>query len=80
MNKAAPEPKANMGQPAPRVDARRKVTGQARYASDIAVNGPAFGYLITSAIAKGSITAIDVTDAKQVPGVIEVFTMRTPGN
>ena len=31
MNRAAPEPKANMGQPEPRIDGRLKVTGEARY-------------------------------------------------
>ena len=73
MSQAAPEPKANMGQPVPRVDARLKVTGTATYASDFDVKNPAFGYLVTSAIAKGSITAIDETDARSVDGVIEIF-------
>ena len=31
MNRAAPEPKDNMGRPEPRLDGRRKVTGEARY-------------------------------------------------
>lgn len=79
MNRAAPEPKANMGQPVPRLEARRKVTGQARYASDIPVSQPAFGFLITSAIAKGRITAIDMSEARAVPGVIEIFTHENTG-
>ena len=44
-----------MGQPEPRIDARLKVTGEARYASDMPVNNPAFAFLVTSAIAKGTI-------------------------
>ncbi len=56
MNRAAPEPKDNMGQPEPRIDGRLKVTGEARYGSDFPVNNPAFAFLVTSAIAKGSIT------------------------
>ena len=56
MNRAAPEPKANMGKPAPRLDARLKVTGEARYASDMPVSNPAFAFLVTSPIAKGTIT------------------------
>jgi len=32
---AAPEPKANMGKPEPRYDGRLKVTGAARYSSDM---------------------------------------------
>ena len=34
MNRAAPQPKENMGRPEPRVDGRQKVTGEARYGSD----------------------------------------------
>lgn len=35
---AAPTPKENMGQPVPRIDARLKVTGGARYPADIPVS------------------------------------------
>lgn len=74
MNRAAPEPKANMGEPAPRLEARLKVTGQARYSSDMPVNNPAFAFLVTSAIAKGTISNIDLNEAKAVPGVLDIFT------
>ena len=37
MTTAAPEPKANMGQPVPRYDAVAKVTGRAKYASDVSL-------------------------------------------
>ena len=53
MNRAAPQPKDNMGEPAPRLEARLKVTGEARYASDMPVNNPAYAFLVTSPIAKG---------------------------
>ena len=62
-NSAAPAPKANMGQPIPRYDARLKVTGGARYPSDVAVNNPAFAFLVTSAIAKGRIMRLDLLEA-----------------
>ncbi len=74
MSSAVPTPGANMGQPVPRVDAHLKVTGGATYASDFDVKNPAYAYLATSAIAKGSITAIDETEARAVDGVIEIFT------
>jgi xanthine dehydrogenase YagR molybdenum-binding subunit len=57
MSTAAPEPKANMGQPVPRYDAVAKVTGRAKYASDVALTNPAYAYLVTSSIAKGRIDA-----------------------
>ena len=74
MSDAAPEPKANMGHPEPRVDARLKVTGEARYASDFPVSNPAYAFLVTSAIAKGRIERLDVADAQAVPGVLDILT------
>jgi xanthine dehydrogenase YagR molybdenum-binding subunit len=79
MNNAAPEPKANMGNPEPRLEAKLKVTGQARYGSDMPVRNPAFAYLVTSSIARGTITSIDLNDAKAVPGVIDIFTHENTG-
>src|SRR6201989_1842806 len=74
MSIAAPEPKANMGQPVPRYDAVAKVTGRARYAADVPLANPAFAYLVTSAIAKGRIDSFDLTEAKNVRGVIDIVT------
>ena len=80
MNRAAPEPKHNMGKPAPRLDARLKVTGEARYASDMPVNNPAFAFLVTSTIARGEITNIDLSEAKAMPGVLEILTYQNTGD
>jgi xanthine dehydrogenase YagR molybdenum-binding subunit len=74
MSIAAPEPKANMGQPIPRYDAVAKVTGKAEYAADVALISPAYAYLVTSAIAKGRIESFDLAAAKQVRGVIDIIT------
>ena len=74
MSEAAPEPQANMGLPEVRVDARAKVTGQAHYASDISVANPAYGVFVTSAIANGTITSMDVADAERIRGVAAIFT------
>jgi xanthine dehydrogenase YagR molybdenum-binding subunit len=63
-----------MGEPAPRLDARLKVTGEARYASDFPVSNPAFAYLVTSTIAKGRITQLDLAEASTVPGVLDILT------
>jgi xanthine dehydrogenase YagR molybdenum-binding subunit len=80
MNRAAPEPKANMGRPEPRLEAKLKVTGGARFASDMPVNNAAFAFLVTSPIAKGSIAGIDLSEAKAVPGVLEIFTHENTGD
>jgi xanthine dehydrogenase YagR molybdenum-binding subunit len=71
---AAPEPKANMGQPLPRYDAVAKVTGKADYAADVPLANPAHAYLVTSSIAKGRIDGFDLSDAKGVRGVIDIVT------
>jgi xanthine dehydrogenase YagR molybdenum-binding subunit len=73
-NPAAPQPKENMGAPAPRYDGRLKVTGQARYPSDTPVANPAYAVLVTSAIAKGSLTSLELQDALAVAGVLDIFT------
>ena len=76
---AAPEPKANMGAPAPRVDGRLKVTGAARYPADAALDNPAFAVLVTSRIAKGRITQLDLDAARAVPGVLDILTHENTG-
>jgi xanthine dehydrogenase YagR molybdenum-binding subunit len=58
----------------PRADARVKVTGSARYPSDVPVANPAFACLTTSAIALGSIRAFNLDEARAVPGVLEILT------
>jgi xanthine dehydrogenase YagR molybdenum-binding subunit len=74
MSIAAPEPKANMGQPIPRYDAFAKVTGNATYASDVPLTNPLYAYLVTSSIAKGSVDGFDLAAAKAVRGVVEIVT------
>jgi xanthine dehydrogenase YagR molybdenum-binding subunit len=73
-NVPAPEPKAHMGQPAPRIDGRLKVTGEARYAADFPLANPAYAYLVTSPVARGRITGFDLAEAKAVPGVLDILT------
>jgi xanthine dehydrogenase YagR molybdenum-binding subunit len=63
-----------MGQPIPRYDAVAKVTGKAAYAADVALNKPAYAYLVTSSIAKGRIDGFDLAAARQVRGVIDIVT------
>src|ERR1700689_3008357 len=62
-----------------RLDGPAKVTGQAHYGSDGALGNAAYALLVTSAIAKGRITAFDLAEARKVPGVIDVFTYQTIG-
>ncbi len=63
-----------LGKPTSRVDGHAKVTGAAKYAAEHNVPGLAYGFVITSAIARGRIRSIDAGDALAVPGVLEIFT------
>ena len=68
------------GRPTPRIDGVAKVTGAARYASDEPLANPAFAYLVTSAIARGRVGAINLDHAKAVPGVLDILTHENVGN
>jgi xanthine dehydrogenase YagR molybdenum-binding subunit len=72
MSAAAPLPRDNQGAPLPRIDARLKVTGEARYAADIAVANLAYAVLVTSDIARGSVTALHLESARRYPGVLAI--------
>ena len=63
-----------IGQPISRVDGRAKVTGEAEYAAEHAVPGLTYGYVVSSAVAKGKIRRIDAADALNLPGVVDVLT------
>jgi len=63
-----------VGTPRQRVDGRAKVTGSATYAAEFTAPDLAYGYVVSGAIAKGTITAIDSSAALAMPGVLHVFT------
>ena len=69
-----------IGAAATRVDGRLKVTGEARYASDVPLANPVYAFLATSAIARGRIATIDDTAARAVSGVLEILTHRNIGD
>ena len=63
-----------VGKSTPRIDGPRKVTGTAPYAyerHDVIAN-QGYGYIVGSAIAKGTIAAMDLDEARRAPGVIAI--------
>ncbi len=74
MTSPVPEQKENMGRPIARREARAKVTGAARYAADMPLVNPAYGYLVMSTIGRGRVAGFDDGPARAVPGVLEVMT------
>jgi xanthine dehydrogenase YagR molybdenum-binding subunit len=65
-----------MGAPAPRYDALLKVTGAAHYPADTPVANPAYAVLVTSAIAKGQLTGLELDGAHAVTGVLDILTQQ----
>jgi xanthine dehydrogenase YagR molybdenum-binding subunit len=62
-----------IGKPVSRVEGSAKVTGQAIYAAEFNVPNLAYGFVVSSPVAKGRIKTIDRTAAMAVPGVLEIF-------
>ena len=65
---------AYIGKRVSRVDGPAKVTGEAKYAGEHDVPNLAYGYVISSAVAKGRILRIEASAALALPGVLQVFT------
>jgi len=63
-----------IGKEMSRVDGVAKVTGAAKYAAEFQVKNVAYGFIVQSAIAKGAIKTIDVSEAEKQSGVIKIFT------
>jgi xanthine dehydrogenase YagR molybdenum-binding subunit len=70
-----------VGKPTDRIDGPMKTTGTAPYAYERhdAVSNPAYGYVVGSAIAKGRIVSIDLTEAKRASGVLAIVTAENAG-
>jgi xanthine dehydrogenase YagR molybdenum-binding subunit len=65
-----------IGDPVNRFDGEAKVTGSARYAAEHFPQGLLYGWIVSSPLARGRVTAIDEEAARAVPGVVEVISHR----
>lgn len=63
-----------IGKPVPRKEDGRLVTGRGRYVDDLALPGMLHVTFVRSQVARGTITHLDVTEARAVPGVVAVLT------
>ncbi|MDE3089844.1 MAG: molybdopterin-dependent oxidoreductase [Chloroflexota bacterium] len=66
----------SIGQSITRIDARAKVTGDARYPGDINLPGQLWMKVLFARRPHARIKRLDVSKAEQAPGVIRVFTAR----
>jgi len=67
-------PLAVVGQPAPKVDGVKLVTGRPAYTDDVRLDGMLYGELLTSPHAHARIKRIDASRARALPGVHAVLT------
>jgi xanthine dehydrogenase YagR molybdenum-binding subunit len=65
-----------IGAPISRLDGPFKVTGAARFAAEFPMPDLVYAALAYSTIAKGRLTALDVSAAESAPGVVLVMTYR----
>jgi xanthine dehydrogenase YagR molybdenum-binding subunit len=56
-----------------RVEGREKVMGEAKYAYEYDVEGVVYAWIVQSTIAKGTITAVDGSEARRLDGVLAVL-------
>ena len=56
------------------MEGRSKVTGGLRYSGDQSIGNVAYGYLVTSTIARGEVRAMDVSETEKSSGVVAVYT------
>ena len=62
-----------LGKYTQRLSGPQKVTGQAKYTFDINRPGMLYGRILRSHIARGTLTALDLSPAEQMPGVKAVI-------
>lgn len=68
-----------LGKETTRVDGVAKVTGKAKYTAEFQVPHVAYGFIVTSTVARGRITGFDTREAERASGVIRVFTHLNAG-
>ncbi|MEV0894058.1 xanthine dehydrogenase family protein molybdopterin-binding subunit [Promicromonospora sp. NPDC050262] len=71
-------PRSPVGRETERVDGRLKVTGAAEYSGDYRAADLAHAYLVTSTVARGTVTGIDTAAAEASPGVVRVYAAPEP--
>jgi carbon-monoxide dehydrogenase large subunit len=75
MTAVSPKPAARfVGQSVTRKEDKRLVTGHGRYVDDLHVPGLLHTAFVRSEVARGTITRIEVAEARRAPGVVAVLT------
>jgi xanthine dehydrogenase YagR molybdenum-binding subunit len=72
---AATTPMSVVGKPHPRLEGREKVSGRARYASDVRLPGQLYARVLRSPYPHARIASIDTSKAEAAPGVHAVISV-----
>ncbi len=65
-----------VGKSVPRVDARTKVTGEAKYPGDFSMPGMLYAKILFAGRPHARILSIDTSEAEKLPGVVAIFTAK----
>jgi 4-hydroxybenzoyl-CoA reductase alpha subunit len=76
MSKTATREFSVIGKSVPKIDARDKVTGRARYTGDLKLPGMLIGKILRSPHAHARILSIDTSKVEKLPGVEAVITAK----
>ncbi|MEP7185137.1 MAG: xanthine dehydrogenase family protein molybdopterin-binding subunit [Rhodanobacter sp.] len=72
-------PLTSVGKPMSRVDGPLKVSGTARYSSDLHFPGMLYAVPVGATVATGKVAAIDTSAADKMPGVRKIYTHANVG-
>jgi len=64
---------AIVGHQTPRIDGEDKLTGRATYTTDWQVTGMLHGYPVPATIAHGTLEALELDEARAMPGVVDIL-------
>ena len=73
----SPEGTGPLGRAQRRLEDSRLVTGQGRYVADLVSAETLHAHFVRSPIAHGNLTGLDTTEARSLPGVVEIVTAET---
>jgi xanthine dehydrogenase YagR molybdenum-binding subunit len=68
-----------LGQRVPRLDAKAKATGEARYSIDVRLPGMLYARILRSPYAAATVKSIDLVPARTMPGVKAAVVLTEPG-
>jgi xanthine dehydrogenase YagR molybdenum-binding subunit len=70
---------AIVGSRVPRLDGNAKATGEAKYSIDMRLPGMLYGRILRSPFAAATVTSVDLSAAKKMPGVHAALSLAEPG-